>query len=60
MTESELNGYIQIAELLISLGLSTAEKISAVLSGGNVSPANLEVILAETKTRLARRGITTA
>lgn len=56
MTNSELTGYIQIAEVLISLGLTTAAKIESLFSG-SVSPTDLEALLAQTKLRLARRGI---
>lgn len=56
MTESELQGYVQIAEVLISLGLTTATKIESFFSG-SVSDADLTAILGQTKVRLARRGI---
>lgn len=59
MDESTLNGYVTLIEVIVSAGLQTFEQLRALL-GSSVGPENLDLILAETKTRLARRGITTA
>lgn len=59
MDESAIQGYIKLIEIIVSAGLQTFDSLRTVLSG-NATPAELDVVLAEVQTRLARRGITGA
>lgn len=48
---------IQIASVLISLGLTTAERIRALFAADGHDDATLDAILAECDTRIARRAL---
>lgn len=58
MDETVIQGYIQLAEIILSAGIQTEASLRSLLSS-SVSPADLDVILGEVNTRLARRGIST-
>ena len=59
MDTSAIQGYIQLVEIILSAGIQTEASLRSLLSS-SVSPADLDVILGEVNTRLARRGITSA
>lgn len=56
MDQAVMQSYITLIEVFISAGIQTEEGIRTLLSS-HVSPADLDVILGEVNTRLARRGI---
>jgi hypothetical protein len=58
MTDSEIAGYLQLIEIIMSGGIQTFDVLKVLLSA-NVSPTDLEKILAQTQVRLERRGIKT-
>jgi hypothetical protein len=56
MDPSAVQGYIQLIEIILSAGIQTEASLRTLLSS-HVSPADLDVILGEVTTRLARRGV---
>jgi len=56
MDPSTINGYIELVQIIVSAGLQTYDQLRTLLAG-SASPADLDVILGEVQTRLARRGI---
>jgi hypothetical protein len=54
LTNEELQGYIELIEIITSAGLQTFDQIKGILSS-HVSPDDLGVILGEVQTRLDRR-----
>ena len=56
MDPSAVQGYIQLIEIILSAGIQTEASLRSLLSS-SVSPADLDVILGEVTTRLARRGV---
>lgn len=52
----DLDPRVMLAMTLISLGISTAEKLRAIWKEHGASEADLDVILTEVDQRLARRG----
>lgn len=56
MDPATLLQYANFVEMALSLGITTVDKLKTL--GGTVSPADLDVILAEVDRRLTRRTIT--
>lgn len=58
MDPAVLQGYITLIGLILNAGIQTEQNLRIIL-GSHVTPADLDVILGQVQTRLARRGITT-
>ena len=59
MDTSAIQGYIQLVEIIRSAGIQTEASLRTLLSS-SVTPADLDRILNEVSTRLARRGLADA
>ncbi len=59
MDEAAIQGYIELINIILSAGIQTEASIRTLLSS-SVTPADLDRILNEVSTRLARRGLADA